>query len=107
MHLSPLPARRSNFKRKSVTWSDAQHQAVSQLMFEATALLDVFDNVAMLIGPDINVKLAPSTNFESLKLPESKWQPVLEKSSKDLDECLKHFQPHVFPETFEVDDLKM
>lgn len=105
MHLSPIPARRANFKRKSVTWSDAQHQAVSELMFEASALLDVFDNVAMLIGPDLNAKLPPKATFETLKLPESKWQPVLEKSSKDLEECLKDFQPHVFSKSFEVDDL--
>lgn len=106
MHLSPIPARRVNFKRRSVTWSDAQHQAVSELMFEASALLDVFDNVAMLIGPDLNVKLpATKTTFETLKLPESKWQPILEKSSKDLEECLKEFQPHVFSKSFEIDDF--
>ncbi len=107
MHLSPLPARRPNIKRKSVTWSDAQHQAVSELMFEATALLDVFDNVAMLIGPELNVRLTPNATFESLKLPESKWQPVLQKSSRELDECLKFFQPHVFPKSFEVDELNL
>lgn len=105
MHLSPLPARRANIKRKSVTWSDAQHQAVSELMFEASALLDVFDNVALLLGPDLNVKLSPKSTYKSLKLPESKWQPVLEKSSKDLEECLKAFQPHVFAKSFDVDDL--
>ncbi|KAG4068361.1 hypothetical protein HA402_007881 [Bradysia odoriphaga] len=107
MHLSPLPPRRTNIKRKSVTWSDAQHQAVSELMFEATALLDVFDNVAMLIGPDLNVKLTPNAKFESLKLPESKWQPLLEKSTKELDECLRRFRPHVFSKSFDVDDLNI
>lgn len=107
MHLSPIPARRTNYKRKSVTWSDAQHKAVSELMIEATALLDVFDNVALLIGPDLNAKLPPKTNFETLKLPESKWQPVLEKSTKDLDQCLKNFKPHVFTKPFEIDDINV
>lgn len=105
MHLSPLPARRSNVKRKSVTWSDAQHQAVTELMFEATALLEVFDNVAMLIGPDLNAPLPQNVTFETQKMPESKWQPILEKTSLDLDECLKHFQPHVFSKVFDDLDL--
>lgn len=105
MHLSPIPPRKANYKRKSVTWSDAQHQAVSELMFEASALLDVFDNVALLLGPELNLKLSPKTTFESSKLPESKWQPVLEKSSEDLEEHLKNFVPHIFPKTFIFEDI--
>ncbi|KAJ6639253.1 hypothetical protein Bhyg_11995, partial [Pseudolycoriella hygida] len=57
MHLSPIPPRKANYRSKSVTWSDAQHRAVSELMFEASALLDVFDNVALLIGPDLSCKV--------------------------------------------------
>ena len=50
--LSPVPERIS---RPKVTWSDSQIKIVNDLMSEATALMDMFDQVAMLLGPDIKL----------------------------------------------------
>ena len=50
--LSPVPERIS---RPKVTWSDSQVKIVNDLMNEATALMDMFDQVAMLLGPDIKL----------------------------------------------------
>lgn len=44
---------RSNMK--TVAWSDSQLKIVGDLMKEANALLDMFDQVSMLLGPDIKL----------------------------------------------------
>lgn len=50
--LSPVPERMT---RAKVTWSDSQLKIVNDLMQEASALMDMFDQVAMLLGPDIKL----------------------------------------------------
>lgn len=44
-----------NTNMKQVTWSDSQVQIVTDLIREANALNDMFDQVAMLLGPDIKL----------------------------------------------------
>jgi hypothetical protein len=53
--LSPVPQRVHRPNLKQVTWSDAQVKIVNDLMQEATALMDMFDQVAMMLGPDIKL----------------------------------------------------
>lgn len=86
MRLSPIPPRRPHPNKKTVTWSDTQHRAVSDLLHEATALVDMFDHVSMLLGPDI--KLHPIPPQEEFKLPPPKWEPLLTKSCDLLEEKL-------------------
>lgn len=51
--LSPAPQRCRQFER--VTWSEPQLQIVNGLMNEANSLLEMFDQVAMLLGPDVEL----------------------------------------------------
>lgn len=52
--LSPISQRVHRPNLKQVTWSDTQVKIVNDLMLEANAMLDMFDQVAMLLG---NLKL--------------------------------------------------
>ncbi|XP_050069921.1 uncharacterized protein LOC126558030 [Anopheles maculipalpis] len=87
MRLSPIPPRRPRApNQKTVTWSDRQHRAVSKLINEASALVDMFDHVSLLLGPDISLhKLPPQQEF---RLPPAKWEPLLTKSCDLLEEKL-------------------
>ncbi|ETN58566.1 hypothetical protein AND_009865 [Anopheles darlingi] len=87
MRLSPIPPRRPRAPhQKTVTWSDRQHRAVSRLLDEASALVDMFDHVSLLLGPDIELhKLPPQQEFS---LPPPKWEPLLVKSCDLLEEKL-------------------
>ncbi|XP_053682834.1 uncharacterized protein LOC128733186 [Sabethes cyaneus] len=88
MRLSPIPARKPKTNnKKSVTWSDAQHRAVSDLLHEATALVDIFDQVSMLLGPDIKLHTIPVAE-DDFNLPPPKWEPLLTKSCHILEEKL-------------------
>lgn len=87
MRLSPVhPRRPPRPNKKTVTWSDTQHRAVSDLLHEATALVDMFDQVSMLLGPDIKLHAIPPQ--EEFKLPPPKWEPLLTKSCDLLEEKL-------------------
>lgn len=86
MRLSPIPLRRPRPNKKTVTWSDTQQRAVSDLLHEATALVDMFDHVSMLLGPDIKLHSIPPQ--EEFKLPPPKWEPLLTKSCDLLEQKL-------------------
>lgn len=95
MRLSPLPPKRATIKKKTVSWSDTQERAVTELISEASALMDAFDEVSMLLGP--NLQLNDTINVtETAALPESKWDPILTQSCQTLAEELKKFKPHNF-----------
>jgi hypothetical protein len=105
--LSPVPERIS---RPKVTWSDSQIKIVNDLMSEATALMDMFDQVAMLLGPDIKLHkisgqlfghsdaINTKMNFfyfidvEEFELPPSKYNDELTKSCEKLEASLKRLQ---------------
>lgn len=53
--LSPIPPRQYNTNSRQATWSEPQIKLVNDLIREANALLDMFDQVAMLLGPDIKL----------------------------------------------------
>lgn len=62
--MSPIPQRVSCSDKKQVTWSDAQKKIVGDLMNEANQLLEMFDQVAMLLGPDIKLhNVSGNKNF--------------------------------------------
>lgn len=67
--LSPIPPRVFRPDMKQVTWSDSQIKIVNELMSEANALMDMFDQVAMLLGPDIKLHNV-SGNFFFLEFEE-------------------------------------
>ncbi|CAH1728665.1 unnamed protein product [Chironomus riparius] len=93
--LSPVPERIS---RPKVTWSDTQIKVVNDLMSEATALFALFDQVAMLLGPDI--KLHNISDVEEFELPASKYNEELTKSCEKLEASLKRLQsPHYLPKS--------
>ncbi|XP_058452123.1 uncharacterized protein LOC131430884 isoform X2 [Malaya genurostris] len=88
MRLSPVLPRKPRPNKKTVTWSDTQHRAVSNLIHEATALVDMFDQVSMLLGPDIKLH-AVKPQEEEFELPPPKWEPLLTKSCHLLQEKLE------------------
>lgn len=104
MRLSPIPPRQPSLKKKTVSWSDLQQRAVAELITEASALMDVFDQVSMLLGPQVN--LSASTKMENTVIPPSKWGPILKKSCDDLEEELNNFKLHEFRKdiNFNFDD---
>uniref|UniRef100_A0A182M9C8 Uncharacterized protein n=1 Tax=Anopheles culicifacies TaxID=139723 RepID=A0A182M9C8_9DIPT len=105
MRLSPVPPRRPRApNQKTVTWSDRQHRAVSKLINEASALVDMFDHVSLLLGPDITLhKLPPQQEFH---LPPAKWEPLLTKSCDLLEEKLAQVR-HLSLSDFESQPLAM
>lgn len=53
--LSPTTHRDSRANFKQVTWSESQVKIVKDLIKEANSLMDMFDQVAMLLGPDVKL----------------------------------------------------
>lgn len=92
MTLSPIPIRRPRLNKKSVTWSDPHHiSAVSELITEASALVNIFDQVALILGPDIKLnKLPPKEDYS---LPSLKWDPLLTRSCDILEDKLNELRP--------------
>ncbi|XP_055645631.1 uncharacterized protein LOC129782511 [Toxorhynchites rutilus septentrionalis] len=86
MRLSPITPRRARPNKKTVTWSDTHRQAFSELLQDANALVDMFDQVSMLLGPDVKLHAIPLQ--EEFKLPPPKWEPILTKSCDLLEEKL-------------------
>lgn len=94
MHLSPVPRRMpiKNSKGKSVTWNDKQ-LAVTRLLTETSALIDIFDEIGMRLGPNVDLKLPAVPHIEPIVIPESKWDAALTDSCNSLEEKLFNFQP--------------
>lgn len=92
MTLSPIPIRRQRLNTKSVTWSDPHHlSAVSELISEASALVNIFDRVSLILGPDVKLnKLPPKEDFS---LPTLKWDPLLKRSCDLLEEKINELRP--------------
>lgn len=88
--LSPIPPRERRPNLKQVTWSDSQIRVVSELMNEANALMDMFDQVAMLLGPDI--KLHNVSDAEEFVMPKSKYQHELSKSCSKIEKNLQKLE---------------
>lgn len=97
MTLSPMENRRKTLNKKvatkkSVTWNDRQ-LAVTKLINEASALIDIFNEVSCMIGPNMNCAMnSQPQNPTELIIPESKWQPILNESCDDLQKTLTHFK---------------
>lgn len=112
MTLSPMENRRKSVdgkstKKKSVTWNDRQ-LAVTKLINEASALIDIFNEVSCVIGPEMNLKCSinmAAQNPMELNIPESKWQPILSESCNDLQKRLINFQPHNHLSSIQLMDL--
>lgn len=91
MTLSPLQRRpKSNKKKKSVTWNDRQ-LAVTKLLTEASALIDIFNEVSIMLGPEMSLNQIPTG--ESVYIPKSKWDPILTESCNDLENALTNYRP--------------
>lgn len=95
MTLSPLqnqPSKKGT-KKKMVTWNDRQ-LAVTKLINEASALIDIFNEVSIMIGPEMNITKTTTTHSdEKICIPKSKWQPILNESCNDLEKSLKTYRP--------------
>lgn len=95
MRLSPLPPKRTTLKKKTVSWSDAQERAVTDLISEAAAMMDAFDQVSMLLGPNLQLNETIDVSEETA-LPTSKWDSILTQSCQNLADELKKCKPHDF-----------
>lgn len=69
--LYPSPHRRQHANFEQAAWADSQLKVVTDLMKEANALIDMFDQVAMLLGPDIKLHDV-SGLFSNQKLNETR-----------------------------------
>lgn len=98
MRLSPIPPRQPSIKKKTVSWSDSQQRAIVDLITEASALIDVFDQVSLLLGP--HIKLRAPTKIENTVIGPSKWGPILERQCQELEEELNNFKVHEFRRDF-------
>lgn len=100
MRLSPIaPRPQTNSLRRAVTWNDGQQQAVTELLSEASALIDVFDQMSMILGPEVSLHPSPQTFAHNVAIPPSKWDPILTESCNLLEEKLRSFKPrsHLYP----------
>lgn len=94
MNLSPVPKKPKIAKRKTVTWNDKQ-LAVTKLLDEASALIDIFDEMSMVLGPEVKLKnTAPISKIDILEIPKSKWDPILTASCNALQNTISNFKPH-------------
>jgi len=100
MKLSPITSRRPSMKKKNVTWSDKEHLVIKEFLHEANELLNIFDKVTMLLGPDININ-NNLPNINDIEIPEFKWDPILTNSCNLLDEKLQKIQPIHITENIE------
>lgn len=94
MTLAPVENRpKTSTKKKTVTWNERQ-LAVTRLIHEASALIDIFNEVSVMIGPDMDLKSTKDEkNPTTITIPMSKWQPVLTESCNDLQMTLTNFKP--------------
>lgn len=93
MTLSPLQKRpNTNTKKKTVTWNDRQ-LAVTKLINESSALIDVFNEVSMMLGPEMCLNQMPMNDINVIDIPKSKLDPIFNESCKDLETSLQNFRP--------------
>lgn len=94
MTLSPLGNRppKSSTKKKSVTWNDRQ-LAVTKLINEASALIDIFNEVSMMLGPEMGVNKTTPRENDKITIPKSKWEPILSEACNDLENSLTNYRP--------------
>lgn len=76
-------------KRKSVTWRDRQH-AIIELLNETSTLIDIFAEVSIMLGPQI--ELNPIPQLDSIEIKDSEWEPKLSDSCDILEKSLFNFQ---------------
>lgn len=88
--LSPIPQRHHRPNLKQVNWSDLQLKIVSDLIDEANLLMEMFDQVAMLLGPDI--KLHNVSEVEEFVMPPSKYNKELSHSCDKIEKSLRKLQ---------------
>lgn len=91
MRLSPVPPRHRRPNLKRVTWSDTEQKMVLDLVSEANALLNIFDQVTLLLGPDI--KLNPVPKLDESPMPPFQMQAKLKNSCDMLEEQINNLQP--------------
>lgn len=105
MHLSPVPRRvpTKNSKGKSVTWNDKE-LVVTRLLTETSALIEIFDQMAMRLGPNVELKHPTVPHIEPIVIPESKWNAMLTDSCNLLEEKLLNFRPHEHKSRLEIMD---
>lgn len=97
MRLSPTPLRHPRPNSKRVTWSDKQHKIVTDLVSEANALMNIFDQVTMLLGPDI--RLNPAPKLDETPIPIFQMDSLLKNSCDVLEEKIKNLNPIQLIET--------
>lgn len=100
MTLLPVSDRPKKSKsKKSVTWNDRQ-LAVTRLLNEASALIDIFDEISMILGPE--VKLNQHPNIDPINIPESKYGLILNRSCDALRYDLCNFKPNMHLESRQI-----
>lgn len=90
MTLSPVHKRIGfSKKRKSVTWRDRQN-AITKLLNETSALINLFYDVSIMVGPQI--ELNPISQMDSIEIKDSEWEQILSDSCKVLQRSLINFE---------------
>lgn len=84
------PNFRPNFNQVGGTWSESQIKIVNDLVQEANALIAMFDQVAMLLGPDIS--LHNVSDVDDFVIPPSKNEQEMKKYCDKLNQSLHRLQ---------------
>lgn len=90
-----------NNTKKSVTWSDTHQRAVNDLISEASNLIHMFDQISLLLGPNLG-NLAQIPSIEALKgqmttpNASSSHRTEAKEACVDLHKKLEEFQPIQF-----------
>lgn len=94
MYLRPLHWR-PRILTHTPTYRPAHTQqiAVNALIDEAAALLELFNDVSLALGPYVKLNDIDRIQSYDINVPASKWQPVLSASCTALEKCLANFTP--------------
>lgn len=87
-----MERKRKSTKTKSVTWNESQ-LAVTQLLNDTSALIDIFDELSMVLGPECTLNHPRNPVLETIDVPPSKLAPIVKESCASLERCLSLCKP--------------
>lgn len=82
---------------KHVTWSDTQQRVITELVTEASALMEMFDQVSLLLGP--NIRLNETPVLDDSHMPPFKLDVLLKNSCDLLEEKINQIKPITLVDT--------
>lgn len=85
MKLAPAP---SHYRKdRTLTWNTSQNCAIEDLVSQVSNLFDIFDDISILLGPDLRF-ITDLPTMVDVEIPQLKCSFVIKKSRENLSEKL-------------------